>query len=165
MMIEIFSYILSSARSRETSGPDIIIDCYHCGAENVKARTYELDTVHYIFGIIPGSPVVSRHVQCCNCSKSYRVKASYQKLLDTPPFAMHSLLKKDISFVSLFLAVVCLPLSIFPIIGLTVALSAYFGTKKAGGWPRKISVIALVISSIITLLTTVILVVDSFFDM
>ena len=108
--------------------------------------------------VIPVLSMSNNLVGCLLCAAKLSTKLPLEEL---PHFSSEELeehLKYEVSFVFRLLAVISLPLSVFPLVGLVVALLALIGTcNRPPGWPRTVSRISTVLASIVSLLLLAVL--------
>jgi hypothetical protein len=135
---------------RDTNkGPRLRIDCGRCGVSGAAASSRDLiDTIRLLF-VIPFR-FTNTFVTCQSCGAKHISQLCCQDLkehrdADVTPFVSY-----HVSFVVRFLAVMSLLLCLFPFLGLALSLIAVCSAYKTRGWPRKLAMIAVLISGLVT---------------
>ena len=141
-----------SARSEQINGEKTRINCPACGAEDTLAQTFIQVERLYVLYVIPVLSMSNNFVRCLSCEAKLSTKLPLEELPHFSSEALEEHLNYEVSFVFRFLAMISLPLSVFPLVGLVVALLALIGTWNRPGWPRTVSRISTVLASIVSLL-------------
>lgn len=126
-------------------GRDLLINCPNCGTRGARAVCYDL---------IETYKVVIKHrttwVTCSACGYKLYSKVPADQLRGRSAQELEGIVVRRVSLISKFFAIVAILLCILPIMGLILAIIATILNWKNRGWLRKVSLVALVISGLIT---------------
>ena len=141
-------------------GPDLKIDCLACERTGVVAWSYEEQIQETLLAFITINHARRVIVKCSECHAEMASSIPVAELEERPISEISTFLKYEASFIAKFLAVISLILAIFPIPGpgTILALIALIANYRYRAWPRTISIIALMISSIPILFLLIILI-------
>ena len=126
-------------------GRDLIINCPSCHTRGARAVAYDL---------IETYKVVIKHrttwVKCSACGKTLYSKLPADELRGLTPEQLESVIVNRTSPIRLVLVIAALVMCIAPIFGIVVAIVALVANLKTPGWLRRLSIVALVMSVLIT---------------
>jgi len=100
--------------------------------------------------VIPIFKLTNRYVVCGTCGTKLQTPLQLEDLNRLQGLQIDEFLSYSPSFVFKFLSVASLLLCWAPIVGLAVAGIAFLGTRRFKGWPRAVSMTALVIAIVPT---------------
>jgi cation transporter-like permease len=124
-------------------GRDLVIHCPKCGRPNTSARAYQ-------------GPV-DRHitwVKCMACNGKLYSKLPANELTGLSPEQLSTIVVHPDSRGMRLFAILAIALCIFPYVGLIASAISTATNWKITGWPKRVSVIALAISVVMTALVT-----------
>jgi hypothetical protein len=127
-------------------GCDLVINCPKCGRSNTSARAYQ-------------GPV-DRHitwVKCLACKGKLYSKLPADELTGLSPEQLSTIVVHPDSRGMRLFAILAIALCIFPYVGLIAAAISTATNWNITGWPKRMSVIALAISVVMTALVTIVL--------
>lgn len=146
-MVILFGF---GASRRENQGPAINIQCPHCGLHSPAASKEVVDWFALFF--IPCFRLRRTTLCCLNCGKTFALPVPIDQLSQIPPDALNQMLEQAVpSAGTSLLAVLALPASLIPIIGIAIAASALALTWKTPAWQKTLSATALVMSIFFTI--------------
>ena len=129
-------------------GPDLKIDCLACHRTGVVASSYEEQMQEILLAFITINYARRAIVKCSECHAEITSSIPVAELEALPISEISTFLKYEPRFSSKVLAVVSLILAILPGIGMLIAFVALKENYAYRAWPRTISIVAFVISSI-----------------
>lgn len=141
----------------QTLGPDLKINCPKCGALDTSAASYELRDQLKLLFVIPLFKLTNTYVSCAACGTALTSRLSIDELRTHSPSDISHFLSYEISLVVKFLAILSLLLLIAPLVGFVLAILTVVLSRKSGGWPRTIGIVALLLSGIVTIPLVVLL--------
>ncbi len=146
-MVILFGF---GASHRENQGPTINIQCPHCGLHSPAASKEVVDWFALFF--IPCFRLRRTTLRCLNCGKTFALPVPIDQLSQIPPDTLNQMLEQAVpSTGASLLAVLALPASLIPIIGIAIATSALALTWKTPAWQKTLSATALVMSIFFTI--------------
>jgi hypothetical protein len=143
-------HIVLDSRTDFRPGPDLAIDCPHCHTPGASAYSYDRIETLWLFDLVPVARMSSTYVNCRSCEvqlrsrvaardlQEYAAAGGLARVLIYDPFA--------VSCVAKAVAIVALLFSFLPTVGTALAIVAFCMTRKSQGWPRVVSIIAIVLS-------------------
>jgi len=138
------------AYRRENQGPAVNIQCPHCGLSSPAASKEVIDWFSPFF--IPCFRLRRTTLRCLNCGKTFTLPLPIDQLSQIPPDTLNQMLEQAVPSASTsLLAVLALPVSLIPIVGIAIAASALALARKTCGWQKTLSAIALVMSIFFTI--------------
>jgi ribosomal protein S27E len=147
--------------SEKVPGPDLKIDCPKCNQSEVPARSFEQRDRLFLFFVIPLFRMSNTFVTCSACGTKLHSQLSISELEQHREFGAAQFVSYEISIVIKCLAVLALAFCLFPLLGLLLSVPAVIATRNVTGWMRKSAIIALVVSSIVTVLILIALAMDA----
>jgi hypothetical protein len=132
------------------AGPSIVIHCAACDELAAQAETYEYGERVTLLHVVPITPYIrTNYVRCTHCGEQFISPIPLSELPYLQPDELHQLLRRRVSLIPQFLAVVGIILCWVPIIGLIMALLALFTNwSRKKHWTRIVSRVAVVIALI-----------------
>jgi ribosomal protein S27E len=126
-------------------GRDLIINCPHCGTRGAKAVVYDL---------IETYKRVLKHrttwVKCSSCGKQLYSKLPADELRGRTAEQLEGIVVKRTSLIHLVLAIAAIAMCLIPVFGVVTGIVALLVNLRNRGWLRVLSIIALVISVLLT---------------
>ncbi|HOT73909.1 MAG TPA: zinc ribbon domain-containing protein [Anaerohalosphaeraceae bacterium] len=146
-MVILFGF---GASRRENQGPTIDIQCPHCGLLSPAVSKEVIDWFALFF--IPCFRLRRTKLCCLKCGKIFALPLPIDQLSQIPPDTLNQMLEQAVpSAGTSLLAVLALPASLIPIVGIAIAASALALAWKTCGWQKTFSAIALVMSIFFTI--------------
>jgi hypothetical protein len=152
--------ILVTSKTKTIPGPDVRFNCPRCRLDS-SARSYERKETMGVF-FIPLITQRERYVECCSCGTTRLTRLPLEELDRYTADELGPHLQQRVSFIVKFLVVVSLLLFFVPIVGLVMGLIALIATYRTGGWLKRLSLIGLVLSALVTSLFAVLMVLAAF---
>lgn len=146
-----------SVRAEEAELP-IRIDCSQCGASDTSVLCHERSEITRLLFVIPVFWYSITLVICKSCGAEYTSPLSIRDLADYQASNISALISLRVSIVDKVLAVCSLLLCLFPFLGFFLSLVTVFSTWRVRSWWRSVGIVALVLSSLVTLLSAIIIV-------
>lgn len=136
-------------------GRDLIINCPYCGTRGARAVAYDLiETYKHVL----------KHrttwVKCSSCGRQLYSKVPADQLRGRTAEQLEGIVIKRTSLIHIILAIGALAMCLLPIFGVVTAIVALLFNWRNRGWLRVLSLVALVIS---VLLTTAFLILSQIF--
>jgi hypothetical protein len=138
-----------SVRREKTPGASVQFSCPKCRKVSVGNARKFVDTL-MLLHLVPVLKLRNTYVVCDTCETKLHTPLELDDLERMQGLQIDEFLSYSPSFVFKFLAVTSLLICWVPIVGLIVAAIAVFGTRRFKGWPKTVSIVALVISVVVT---------------
>jgi len=136
--------------------PAFLINCPKCGAKHVPAKITTLkETLDLVIR------QTTTWVKCSACGTSLYSKRPAAEIIGMTPEQLERVLVNRVSLVSRVVAILAIVLCLFPFVGLAVAALSMALNWKAHGWSRKLSLIALPIALLMTVVAGVVIMMDT----
>ena len=125
----------------------VVFDCPHCRASNVRGTAYDLRETIRVAQKVPAWGWSSHWVRCSNCRTELHANCAAHDLQGARPSTVTESVHRYVSFPKRVLAVASLLIGWAPVVGLLLALVSMAVNSRTRGWPRWLSVIALIIAA------------------
>jgi hypothetical protein len=143
-------HLLFSEVTEETRGPMIYFDCPGCRQQRAKGIPYERMTrvwFLHVFPIVPANLATKEtSITCLQCGVLLGAELKLADLVGKTPEELIGRIYFRTTFLQKALAVIALFVAIFPMVGFVMSLIAVVANWQTRTWPKRISVIALVLS-------------------
>jgi hypothetical protein len=146
-----------SVKNEQRPGPPVRTDCGKCGGKDVAGKACDQSETLRLLGVIPILKIRNTFVTCGSCGAQLRSRLSCQELVKLEGADLRPFIFYEVSFVVKFLAIASILLCVFPLLGFLLALTTVCCTLRVRGWPKTLGLIALILSSLITIPTVVLL--------
>jgi hypothetical protein len=138
-----------SVRRETIPGASVLFCCPKCRKVSSGDACRFVDTLMLVH-LVPIFKLRNTYVVCRTCGTKLHTPLELDDLERMQGLQIDEFLTYSPSFVFKFLAVTSLLVCWAPIVGLIVAAIAVFGTRRFKGWPKNVSMVALVISVVVT---------------
>jgi hypothetical protein len=148
--------ILVTSKTKRIPGPDTLLNCHACGPD-LPANTYQLEEKMGVFFI----PLITQrrtYVECSECGAAWLTRLPLAELGQYSAEELTPHLKKPVSFVVKFIALASLLLFWVPLVGFALSVIGLLASYWTGGWPKRVSLIALVLAFLISVLFVILLI-------
>lgn len=132
------------------------INCPRCGAKETRAVCY---TVREVLGLIVWHK--THWVKCLACGTELYSRLPPKDLAGLPPDVLEGVVVFRRSFVARTVTLLAVLLFWTPLVGLMVSALAVILNWRSGGWPKRLSLIALVISALLTAAASAFMIIDA----
>jgi len=139
--------LMSSLPRIEEHRVSVVFDCPHCQAERVRGTAYDLRETIRMADHVPLWGWSSHWVRCSNCRTELHANVPSEKLHGALPVAVNTHVRTYLPFPQRFLAIASLLLGWTPVVGVIVAIISMATSLRTRGWPRVLSVVALVLAT------------------
>jgi hypothetical protein len=136
-----------SISSEPANATKIAFNCPACGARGVNGAAF--DRVEKLYQLIPVAKTT--WVICGRCNEELLSRVPLEVLLKMPTNAMSSVIVRRLSPVVKLFAIASVVLFIFAPIGLICGLIGAISARKVRGWPYKISIYGIILSTFVGL--------------
>jgi hypothetical protein len=141
-------YIHTTWESSRTPGPDARFNCPACG-EDVPARTYALKEIIGVF-FIPLITQRETYVECSGCGLYRLTRLPLEELSGYSADELTPHLYRRVSIIVWTLAFASVLGFCLPVIGLAFGALGLLMSWRTGGWPKRLSMVGLALSSVVT---------------
>jgi hypothetical protein len=142
--------LLFSEVTEETPGPMICFDCPGCGQQRAQGFPYQrMSRVWFLhlFPIVPKNLATKETwITCLQCGVLLGSELKLADLVGKTPEELIGRIYFRTTFLQKALAVIALFVAIVPLVGFVMSLIAVVANWKTRTWPKRISMIALVLS-------------------
>jgi hypothetical protein len=143
-----------SIRRQVIPGAAIQFSCPKCRKVSQGKACQFVDSIMLLY-VLPLGTIRNTYVACDDCGLKLRTQLGLEDLERMHGLQIDEFLSYSPSFVFKFLAITALLLCMAPILGTIVAAIAAGGTYHFNGWPKKLSITALLISLVPTTIAIV----------
>ena len=147
--------LLYGIQTEQTPGPSVQIDCGKCGNSGTVGRAYDQVETFKLLHLIPVLRLRNTFVTCESCGAQLRSRLTCLELLNRQGDDLREFISYEVSFVVKFMAVISILLCVIPVLGLVLSLITVCLTVRSRGWPWILGTIALVVSSVTTVVSLV----------
>ena len=124
----------------------VVFDCPHCRAERVRGTAYDLRETVRVTDRVPKWGWSSHWVRCSKCRTELYSKVRAEDLQGASPTTVNQRVSSYQPLTQRFLAIASLVMCWTPLIGLLLSIIATAANAKTRGWPRWMSIVALILS-------------------
>ncbi len=146
--------ILLTTKTKRTPGPDTRFHCPRCG--DVPARTYLLEEKMGVL-FIPLITQRETYVACRACGAALLTRLPLEELGEYSADGLTPHLFPRVSIIVQFLAVASVVLFCAPFVGLVLGAIGLLTSYRTGGWPKRLSLIGIGLSSVVHVIFVILL--------
>jgi len=147
---------------KEQAGPDIVFDCPACGERNVAGHTSENIETGKLLHFIPVLQLRHSWVTCSRCGRKFASTLPLSQLAGADPAVLQRAIRYRAGGAGIAMAIIALLTCLVPGLGLVTSGIALWLVRGTDGWPKKVGVLAMVVSVALAVCVVLLFAMDHF---